>query len=102
MIISICDLPDVVKVMRIVKIVITIIKIVVPIMLIVSAMLDFARAVSNAELNKVTKPMVNKVIAAILVFLIPTFVRLIASIASNDGEYTNCLSNITIETIKTV
>ena len=100
MMLSICDLPDVLKVMRIVNIVITIIKVVVPILLIVSAMIDFARAVSDAELNKITKPMVNKVIAAILVFLIPTFVKLIAEITLNDGEYQNCLGDITIETIQ--
>ena len=99
MMLCICDLPDVLKVMRIVNIVITIIKVVVPILLIVSAMIDFARAVSDAELNKITKPMVNKVIAAILVFLIPTFVKLIAEITLNDGEYQNCLGDITIETI---
>ena len=100
MMLSICDLPDVLKVMRIVNIVITIIKVVVPILLIVSAMIDFARAVSDAELNKITKPMVNKVIAAILVFLIPTFVKLIAEITLNNGEYESCLGDITIETIK--
>ena len=101
MILSICDLPDVLKVMRIVNIVITIIKVVVPIMLIVSAMIDFARAVSDSELNKITKPMVNKVIAAILVFLIPTFVKVIANFAGNNGEYEACLGDITIETIRT-
>ena len=100
MMLSICDLPDVLKVMRIVNIVITIIKVVVPILLIVSAMIDFARAVSDSELNKITKPMVNKVIAAILVFLIPTFVKLIAEITLNNGEYESCLGDITIETIK--
>ncbi len=100
MILSICDLPDVLKVMRIVKIVITIIRILVPIILIVSVMIDFVRAVTNAELNKITKPMINKVIAAILIFLIPTFVKLIANIAGNNGEYEKCLGNITSETIE--
>ena len=101
MILSICDLPDTLKVMRIVNIVITIIKVVVPIMLIVSAMIDLVRAISDSELNKITKPMVNKVIAALLVFLIPTFVKLIAQITLNDGEYEACLGDITKETIKT-
>ena len=60
MILSICDLPDALKVMRIVNIVITIIKVVVPIMLIVSAMIDFARAVSDSELNKITSKFKKK------------------------------------------
>ena len=99
MILNICDLPDVLKVMRIVNIVITIIKVVVPIMLIVSAMIDLVRAISDSELNKITKSMVNKVIAAVLVFLIPTFVKVIAGIAGNNSEYEACLGDITHETI---
>ncbi len=99
MILGICDAPETLGVLRIVQIVVTIIKVVVPILLIVSAMIDFARAVSDGELNKISKPMVNKVIAAVLVFLIPTFVKIIANIAGNNGEYENCLGNITVETI---
>ncbi len=98
MILSICDLPDVVKVMGIVKIVITIIRIAVPILLMVSVMIDFVRAILDAELNKITKVMVNKVIAAVLVFLIPTFVRLIANIVGVSTEYEKCLGDLTVET----
>ncbi len=100
MILSVCDLPEVLKVMRIINIVITIIKIVVPILLMVSAMIDLVRAVTNSELNKITKPMVAKVVAAVLIFLIPTFVGVIADIAGNDGEYEKCLGDITRETIR--
>ncbi len=100
MILSVCDLPEVLKVMRIINIVITIIKIVVPIILMVSAMIDLVRTVTNSELNKITKPMVAKVVAAVLIFLIPTFVGVIADIAGNDGEYEKCLGDITRETIR--
>ncbi len=100
MILSVCEVPEVLKVMRIVNIVIQIIRIAVPIILIVSAMIDLVRAVSNSELNKITKPMVAKVVAAVLIFLIPTFVRVVANIAGNDGEYEKCLGNITKETIE--
>ena len=100
MILSVCDMPEVLKVMRIINIVINIIRIFVPIILIVSAMIDLVRAITNAELNKISKPIINKVIAAILVFLIPTFVRLIATISSNNGEYTECLKDISRETIR--
>ncbi len=99
MILSICDMPETLSVLRIIQIVITIIKIVVPILLIVSAMIELVRAVTNSELNKISKPIVNKIIAAILIFLIPTFVKIIANIAGNNGEYENCLGNITVETI---
>ena len=91
MILSICDVPEVMKVMRIINIVVLIIRIVVPIILMISAMITLVRAVTNAELNKLTKPIVNKVIAAILIFLIPTLVRVVADISGNDREYEKCL-----------
>ena len=100
MILSICDMPDALKVLRIVNIVIQIIRIVVPIILIISAMIDLVRAVTNAELNKITKPMVAKVAAAILIFMIPVFVRVVAIIAGNDREYEQCLKDISKETIE--
>jgi hypothetical protein len=100
MIVSICEMPEVLRIMRIINIVISIIRIIVPIILIVSAMIDLVRAVTNAELNKISKPIIGKVIAAILVFLIPTFVRLIATIASNNGEYEKCLKDISKDVIE--
>ncbi len=86
-ILNLCDTPEFLEVMRIVNIVITIIKIVVPILLIVSAMIDLVRAINDSEISNVSKPIVNKVIAAILVFLIPTFVKTIANITLNSVEY---------------
>ena len=59
MILSICNLPDSLKVIRIINIVITIIRISVPIILMVSVMISLLKAVTNAELNKITKPMIN-------------------------------------------
>ena len=99
-ILNICDVPNVMEVLRIVNIIITIIRVVVPILLIVSAMIDLVRAVNNSELNKISKPIVNKAIAAVVVFLIPTFVSVIASIAGNDGEYKHCIKDISLEQIK--
>ena len=100
MILNICDLPEVMKVMRIINIVILIIRIVVPILLMISAMISLVHAITDAELNKLTKPMVNKVIAAVLVFLIPTFVRVIARIAGNNGAYEKCLTIVSKQEIQ--
>ena len=83
MILSICDVPDVLKVMRLIKIVITIIKIAVPIILIISVMIDYAKAVSSDDndlLRKANTLAVKKAIGALLVFFIPTFVSIIAII----------------------
>ncbi len=99
MILNICDMPNVMEVLRIVNIVVTIIRIVVPILLMVSAMIGLVRAVTNSELNKITKPMVAKVVAAVIIFFIPTLVSVIASIAGNNGEYKHCLKDISLEQI---
>ena len=96
---SICEVPEVLKVMRIVNIVILIIRIIVPIILMISAMIDLVRAIQSGELNKITKPMVAKVIAAIIIFFIPVFVRTLADISGNDREYEKCLEDITMDTI---
>ena len=102
MILSICDVPSVLKVIKIIKTVITIIKIAVPIILMISAMIDLVKAITNAELNKMTKTIVSKVISAILVFLIPTFVDLIFTITMTENTYNNCFNNATDENIKAI
>jgi hypothetical protein len=88
--------------MRIIDIVITIIKIAVPIILILTVMINYMSAVKDNDseaLSKTNKLFVRKIIAAILIFLIPTFVKLLADISSNTVDYAQCISNATIEGI---
>ena len=104
MILNICDNPDILKTVRIINIVITIIKIVVPILLIIKCMLDYASAVKNNDndaLSKTNKIIVKRVIAAILVFMIPTFVNIIAKMTENKSDYSYCIANATNEGIDT-
>ena len=98
MILGICDVPDVMKVLRIVHIVIRIIRIVVPIILIISVMIDLVHNVMDGEIEKVSKKVINKVIAAILIFFIPTFVSILSTLAGNT-EYKKCLEPITLNQI---
>ena len=98
---SICSEPKVLEVTRIINLVITIIKIAVPIILIVAAMIDYMNAVKdNDELAKTSKLIVNKLIAAILVFFIPTFVSLIANYIIPNSDYKNCLKTYSIDEIQ--
>lgn len=106
-ILSICDNPDVLQVMRIVNIVITVIKIAVPILLIVFIMLELVGAVSDEEkLKKVTSGAVKKFIAAVLIFLIPTLVQVIVvTTLGNENAadgYKNCLKNLSLEQINKI
>lgn len=106
-ILSICDNPDVLQVMRIVNIVITIIKIAVPILLIIFIMIELISAITDEEkLKKVTTGAVKKFIAAVLIFLIPTLVQAIVVVTlgnenAADG-YKNCLKNLTLEQINQI
>ena len=88
---NICNNADVLSTMRIVRIVLMIIRIFVPILLIVSLLLTYLKAVKDNDsdaLNKANKSVVYKSVAAILVFFIPTFVNLIADIVDvNKNSY---------------
>ena len=102
MILSVCDNPSVLEVIRIIKIVINIIKIVVPIILIVITMIEYMKAITSNDadsLAKSNKVAVNRAIAAILIFLIPTAINIIAKYTTDNLEYSNCLTNATSEKI---
>ena len=90
MILSMCDEPSVLEVFRAVKIIITIIKIAVPLILIFSGMITFIRAVHDAETPKALEVFAKKCIAAILIFLIPTFVNGIVKVIGIENDYTEC------------
>lgn len=101
MIFHICDNASVLGVMRIVKIVITIIKIAVPVFLLVTGALDYLRTMKDkdVDLGKTNKLFIKKCIAAIIIFLIPTFVRIVVKISSGDEGYYKCFNNASVEKI---
>ena len=102
-ILDLCENPDILSVLRYVKIGLTIIRIAVPIILIVSLMLGYTRAVGGKdsdELSRANRAAVSKVIAAILVFFIPTFINILAGVASfSSDSYIKCLNDATEENI---
>ena len=79
MILGICDNPEILKVMMLIKIVISAICVAVPIILIVVLMLDYAKAVSsndNDMVMKVTRNLPYRLIAvAVIEVLQPIFGR---------------------------
>ncbi len=102
MILNICDDPDTVSVLNTVVTVIKIIRIAVPILLILALMISFVRAIMNNDndaLEKAKKGAVSKIIAAVLIFLIPTFVNLITEI-TGATDYKECINLNTIVDVK--
>ena len=103
MFLSFCDNPNILQTMKIVRIVIQIIKIAVPLILIISLMITYISAMTSQDndmLSKANKTLVSKVVAAVLIFLIPTFVFVIAEISSDSLEYMKCISNATDEGVE--
>ena len=102
MLLSICDNPSVLEILRIIRIVIQFIKVIVPIILIFSLLFSFAKAVysdDNDLLARTSKSAIPKTVAAILVFFVPTFVNLIVGATGDNVSYMNCLKNSTNEKI---
>lgn len=99
MILDVCAEPNVLKVMRIVKIVINFIKVIVPIILIVSASMTFLKAVANGENNKALKSFIRKLIAAIAIFMVPTVVGIIFKSLDQERTYVDCLEKANAEGI---
>ena len=100
-ILGLCDNGDVLATFKIINIVIKLIKIFVPIVLIVSVMIDYFKAVLNhEELNMTSKIFVNKIAAALIVFLVPTLVNITIDLVDpNSVSYAGCLKNATTENI---
>ena len=103
MILDMCDNGDILTVMSYVKIFFLLIRIVVPIILIISLMIGYTKAVNSKDsdaLHKANVVAVKKAIAAVLVFLIPTFVNTLAGISYIDSNlYISCIKKATKENI---
>ncbi len=105
MILSICDDPKILEIMRIVNIAINIIRIVVPIILIFVLMIKLMGAVTKSDedgLQKVMKTAPKNILAAALVFLVPFFVRMVVKITAPDSEYEKCISITSLEEIEEI
>jgi len=105
MIASICSEPKVLEVMRYVNIFVSIIRIVVPILLIFSLTFKLIKAVTNEDsdgLSKVKKNAPANIIAAVVIFLIPTIISLIVKISFPNSDYKNCLDIKSVEQINQI
>ncbi len=103
LILGICDNVDALKAIRIVRIVITIIKIIVPILLIVSCAISAVKAeISNDKelTSKMAKEWLRKMVAAVIIFFVPTMVGLISKLSYVEYvEPFNCIKNATTASI---
>lgn len=94
-ILSLCDVPEVLEVLQIVEVIIMAFRIAVPIILIVSGMITLMNTIKSGDedlLAKSKKVLINKIIAAVLIFFVPLLVELVILVAGGDTDYKNCIN----------
>lgn len=99
---AICDNSAVLNVMLIIKTIIMIISVVVPIILMLSLMINIVKELMNGDpelLNKIKASATKKMIATIVIFMIPTFVNVLTKLSPGNSEYRTCFSSATPEYI---
>lgn len=99
---GICNNASILEALRVIRIIIKIIQIVVPIILIISFSIEFLSAIKIGNedlLKKAANNVVRKSIAALLIFLIPTFVSVVVKFSNPSNEYLVCLKEATDENI---
>ena len=75
-----CNEDGVKNAFLMVKKILEVLRIIVPIALIVMTSLDVAKKVINPEEKEGQKKIINRAIAAVIVFLVPTIIRILLSI----------------------
>ena len=88
---NICT-DDVSLVISLIKFVLNVIRFIIPIVLILLGTIDLFKAVTSQkddEIKKKSSALVKRVIAGVVVFLIPTIVSLLMGWIGND-EWSNC------------
>lgn len=103
-ILSICSNPELLSILRVLKLLMVSIEIAAPIILVVSLMLEFMKAVNQGEtgvLKKAFNNSISRIIACIVLFIVPTFVNIILSVTTLDeSSYKSCLDSATVEKIQ--
>ncbi len=103
MILSICNDPGFLEIMVIVKQTINVIKIVAPFILIFMMMFDIIKAVTSGrydDISKNIKKIPKRLIAAVMIFLVPTVLELLLNLIDEKVDYANCITNANYETIQ--
>ena len=82
---------------NVISIVFVLIKILVPILLVITGMISFLKAILSGkvddELQKAKKSLINKIIAAVIIFFIVSIVNFaIALVAGRDNSFSSCLN----------
>ena len=93
-----CSQPGVKGVFHLVKSVVEIIRYLIPIILIVLTTIDIINKVINPDEKEGQKKIMNRLIAAVIVFFIPLFIKFVFQVVDwgqgQDGSYNNAESGL--------
>lgn len=91
---NLCQDPDLLNVLSLVRTAIKLLQIVVPIALILFGTIDMGKAViagDEKKMKEAQKPFVKRIVAAVIVFVIPFIVNLVMNlVTTNNDEWKQC------------
>ena len=88
-----CKNPALSTILPIVKNIMFMIQIIVPIVLLIMFTVQFVELTINPELKDGFRKVLNKLIAAIIIFFIPILINVIMGAVGESTEFSNCWNN---------
>lgn len=88
-----CSDPDVMHILSIFKTLLNIVRVLVPVILVIFIMIDIVKTTASGEVDtkKLSKSIISRIIAAIIIFLIfPIGNFILENIPSSDTGYISC------------
>ena len=101
-IVSICENSNVLKIILFIKTLIEIVKFIIPMLLIIMVSLDLGKGIisGNEKQSEIIKASSNRILAAVIIFLLPTIVNLVMVLVDEKTSYESCWANAEISIIK--
>ncbi len=100
MILSMCDKPEVLNTLRIIKTIINITMIVIPMLIIIMLMINLYKAITSGNKNTDTiKSSIIKGLIALFIFFIPTFINYFVTLIPDTKDFKTCFEDATLEKI---
>ena len=100
---SICNNPEVLSVLRMLKLFLVALQIAAPLLLVIFVMIEFVKALSEGNdgaLKRAFSNSISRIVASLVLFFVPTFVNIIISVTTMDYTYKSCLDSATVEKIQ--
>ena len=82
--------------LAIVKTLLNVLHIVVPLLLILSLTITITKLMQDPDEKKAPKKIINSLLAAIIIFFLPTFINVVIQLVASESDFSNCWENASI------